>query len=124
MAVSTVSGILTRIGMGKLGRLGLEPANRYERSGRASWSTSTSRSSAGSGGAASASPGARRHNPRVERRRTPPDVGWEYVHIAIDDCTRLAYTEVLDDEKAMTVVGFLRRAVAFYAATGSASSSC
>ena len=31
MALSTVSGILTRIGMGKLGRLGLEPAVRYER---------------------------------------------------------------------------------------------
>ncbi len=31
MALSTVSGILTRIGMGKLGRLGLEPARRYER---------------------------------------------------------------------------------------------
>src|SRR3989440_9929263 len=31
MAISTVSGILTRIGMGKLGRLGLEPAQRYER---------------------------------------------------------------------------------------------
>ena len=36
MALSTVSGILTRIGMGKLGRLGLEPALRYERAGRAS----------------------------------------------------------------------------------------
>src|SRR5918911_1157936 len=33
MAVSTVSGILTRIGMGRLGRLGLEPAERYERPG-------------------------------------------------------------------------------------------
>src|SRR5262249_10325472 len=31
MALSTVSGVLTRIGMGKLGRLGLEPAVRYER---------------------------------------------------------------------------------------------
>ncbi len=31
MALSTVSGILTRIGIGKLGRLGLEPAVRYER---------------------------------------------------------------------------------------------
>ena len=31
IALSTVSGILTRIGMGKLGRLGLEPAMRYER---------------------------------------------------------------------------------------------
>jgi transposase InsO family protein len=36
------------------------------------------------------------------------------VHIAIDDCTRLAYAEVLADEKASTVVTFLRRAVAFF----------
>jgi transposase len=46
MALSTVSGILRRIGMGKLGRLGLQPAQRYERAaGRASWSTAMSRSS-------------------------------------------------------------------------------
>ena len=41
-------------------------------------------------------------------------MGWEYIHIAINDCTRLAYAEVLGDEKTATVVGFLRRAVAFY----------
>ena len=41
--------------------------------------------------------------------------GWEYVHIAIDDCSRLAYAEVLPDHKAPTVVAFLRRAVQFYA---------
>ena len=40
--------------------------------------------------------------------------GWEFVHVAIDDCTRLAYIEVLPDEKAVTAIGFLRRAVAFY----------
>ena len=34
--------------------------------------------------------------------------------MAIDDCTRLAYIDVLDDEKAITAIGFLRRAVAFY----------
>ena len=39
--------------------------------------------------------------------------GWECVHIAIDDATRLAYAEVLGDEKATTAIGFLRRAVAF-----------
>src|SRR5207302_5503689 len=33
--------------------------------------------------------------------------GWEYVHIAIDDCTRLAYAEVLADQKTTTVIGFL-----------------
>ena len=36
------------------------------------------------------------------------------MHIAIDDATRLAYAEVLPDEKATTAIGFLRRAVAFY----------
>ncbi len=40
--------------------------------------------------------------------------GWECVHIAIDDATRLAYAEVLSDEKATTAIGFLRRAIAFY----------
>jgi transposase InsO family protein len=41
-------------------------------------------------------------------------VGWEYVHIAIDDATRLAYAEVLSDEKATTAIGFLGRAIAFF----------
>ena len=45
-------------------------------------------------------------------------VGWEYVHVCIDDATRLAYVEVLSDEKATTAVGFLRRAAAFYASYG------
>ena len=40
------------------------------------------------------------------------------MHIAIDDCSRLAYAEVLVDEKATTVIGFLRRAIAFYARHG------
>ena len=45
-------------------------------------------------------------------------VGWDAVHIAIDDATRLAYAEVLPDEKASTAVAFLQRAVAFYATYG------
>jgi hypothetical protein len=36
------------------------------------------------------------------------------VHVAIDDCTRLAYAQVLPDEKASTAIGFLGRALAFY----------
>ena len=52
------------------------------------------------------------------RRRVRRKVGWDYVHIAIDDATRLAYAEVLPDEKATTAIGFLRRAVAFYARHG------
>jgi hypothetical protein len=40
--------------------------------------------------------------------------GWEFVHVCVDDATRLAYVEVLDDETGLTAVGFLRRAIAFY----------
>lgn len=44
--------------------------------------------------------------------------GWEYVHVAIDDATRLAYVEVLRDEKGTTSAGFLRRAFAWFARLG------
>ena len=122
MALSTVSGILSRIGMGKLGRLGLEPARRYERSrpgellhidvkklGRIQV------------------PGHRVTGNRAQHARRTRignqgrllgTAGWEYVHICIDDATRLAYAEVLKDEKASTAVGFLGRALGFYASYG------
>ena len=44
--------------------------------------------------------------------------GWECVHVCVDDATRLAYVEVLPDEKATTAIGFLGRAVAFYRSHG------
>jgi transposase InsO family protein len=119
MALSTVSGILTRIGMGKLGRLGLQPAQRYERArpgellhidvkklGRingAGWRVTGNRASQNA-------------NRRARRKGGP--AGWEFVHVCVDDATRLAYAEVLDDEKATTAIAFLRRALAFYHAHG------
>ena len=45
-------------------------------------------------------------------------VGWEFCHSAIDDHTRIAYTEIHRDEKAATVAAFIARALAFYAALG------
>jgi transposase InsO family protein len=53
-----------------------------------------------------------RRTDRGGRRRKT--VGWEFVHVSVDDATRLAYAEVLGDEKAATAVGFLRRAIRFY----------
>jgi transposase InsO family protein len=44
--------------------------------------------------------------------------GWEYVHVAIDDFSRVTYAEILADEQAVTVVGFLKRAVAWFALRG------
>ena len=58
------------------------------------------------------------HRVNGDRRGRSRGVGWEYVHVAIDDATRLVYVEVLDDERAATAVGFLRRAVAHFAAFG------
>jgi transposase InsO family protein len=55
----------------------------------------------------------RRNSYTADGRRIG-DAGWEFVHIAIDDRTRLAYVEVLPDERAVTAIAFLRRAVAFY----------
>ena len=119
MALSTVSGILARLGMGRLGRLGLEQPLRYERS-RPGELVHVDVKKLGriQGGAGKRMrDGLRQHyNPTYtdldgKRRNT---VGWEFVHIAIDDHSRLAYAEVLPDEKATTAIGFLRRAVAFY----------
>ena len=55
--------------------------------------------------------GHRVNNDRTTRSR---GIGWEFVHVAVDDATRLAYVEVLDDEKGPTAAGFLRRALAFF----------
>jgi transposase InsO family protein len=45
-------------------------------------------------------------------------VGYDYVHSLVDDHTRLAYSEVLPDEKGSTCAGFLTRAAAYFAAHG------
>jgi transposase len=123
MALSTVSGILQRIGMGRLGRLGMEPVQRYERQRPGELiHVDVKKLGRIQGGAGKrVRDGLRQHyNPTFTdsdgHRRTT--VGWEFVHIAIDDATRLAYVEVLSDEKAITAVGFLRRAVAHFAGYG------
>jgi transposase InsO family protein len=55
------------------------------------------------------------HRIHGDRRRRIVGIGWEYLHVCIDDATRLAYGEVLDDECAETAIGFLRRATAWFA---------
>jgi transposase InsO family protein len=123
MALSTVSGILARIGMGKLGRVGLEPAVRYERERPGELIhidiKKLGRIERGAGaritGMANRGSRPRRTDALGVSRQI---AGWEYVHIAIDDCTRLAYAEVLPDQRTSTVIGFLARAIAFYARYG------
>ena len=123
MAVSTVSGILTRIGMGKLGRVGLEPAQRYERERPGELLhidvKKLGRIQGGAGHRITGMANRGSRPTRTDAAGVPRQTtGWEYVHVAIDDATRLAYVEVLPDEKATTAIAFLRRAVAHYRSRG------
>jgi transposase InsO family protein len=121
MPLSTVSGILTRIGMGRLGRLGMEPAERYERERPGELiHIDVKKLGRIQRGAGHRMTGRRHYNPTVTDRagKRRCTVGWDYVHVAIDDATRLAYAEVLGDEKATTAAAFLGRALHFFARYG------
>jgi transposase InsO family protein len=124
MATSTVSAVLKRIGLGKLSRLEPpEPIRRYEKHRPGELIhidvKKLGRIVGGAGHRVLGRQG-RRHNPErtdgsgVRRKQ----VGWECVHVCVDDATRLAYVEVLPDEKAPTAIGFLKRAVSFYDSHG------
>jgi transposase InsO family protein len=121
MALSTVSAVLRRAGVGKLSQLDpLEPPNRYERQ-RPGELLHVDIKKLGriERGAGHRVTGRKHYNPRRgpegAQRRT---VGWEFVHVCIDDATRLAYAEVLADERGETAAGFLRRAVAWFNSMG------
>jgi transposase InsO family protein len=114
MPLSTVSGLLTSIGLGKLSRLEPpEPPNRYERRTPGELIHIDVKKLGRIGGGA---------GHRVSGNRGPGQrsrgVGWEFVHVCVDDATRLAYVEVLSDEKASTAVAFLARATSFYYSHG------
>ena len=123
MPLSTVSVVLKRHGMGRLGRIGLEQPVRYERSSPGELVhvdvKKLGRIQGGAGKRVRGG-GLNHYQPTFRDRdgHRRNSVGWEYVHIAIDDHSRLAYAEVLPDEKAATAISFLRRAIAFFARYG------
>jgi transposase InsO family protein len=115
MALSTVSGILTRRGMGRLGRLGLEQPRRYERARPGELIHVDVKKLGRVRGVGHRISGSRASQAKTRRVGKLREVaGWEFVHIAVDDYSRLAYAEVLTDERAATAAAFLKRAVAFY----------
>ena len=124
MAVSTVSAVLKRIGLGRLSRLGPEEAvRRYERKrpGELVHIDVKKLGRIGPHGAGHRVTGRKGRRTRTKRDAAGVDrrqIGWDYVHVCVDDCTRLAYVEVLPDERATTAIGFLKRAVAFYRSHG------
>jgi len=109
---ATVARVLKRAGLERLKKLEVtEPENRYQhrrpgdllhldvkKLGRIS--------------------GFHGHRITGDRSKSRKGAGWDYVHVAIDDCTRIAYAEVLRDETAETSAMFLRRALDWYRALG------
>ena len=111
MALSTVTAVLARLGLHRLSRLAPpEPSNRYERRHPGELLRIDVKKLGRIG-----RPG---HRVNGDRRTRTRGIGWEYVHVCVDDATRLAYVEVLEDERAVTAAGFLARAVAYFATLG------
>jgi transposase InsO family protein len=110
---STIYALLRRSGLGRLDRLEPRPPTvRYERAapGELVHLDTKQLGRIGPGG------GKRIGGPALKDRHR--GIGWDRVHVAVDDFSRLAYVEELADEAPATTAGFLERAVAFYAARG------
>src|SRR5690606_9118363 len=106
---STVAGWLKRLGMGKLKLLEPRPpVQRYERE-RAGELVHMDIKKLGRFRAQG-------HRVTGSRQGQSKGVGWDFVHVAIDDATRLAYVEILPDEKQESACAFLNRALAWMAA--------
>jgi transposase InsO family protein len=108
MATSTVCAVLDRLGLNRRSRLGpIEPPNRYCRRHPGDLVHVDTKSLG------------RFHQPghRVtgNRRQHSRHSGWDVVHVCVDDCSRLAYIEILGDEHPDTTVAFFERAIQWFA---------
>jgi transposase InsO family protein len=111
LARSTVYALLRREGLGRLDRLGPRPSTmRYERERPGELVHLDTKQLGRIDGLG--------HRVTGDRHARNRGIGWDRVHVAIDDHTRLAYVEELPDEAPATTAGFLRRAWRFYAAHG------
>jgi transposase InsO family protein len=105
---STVSRWLRRLGLGRLPQLAPpEPLRRYEKSRPGELVHLDIKKLGRIRGIG--------HRITGDQSQRSRGVGWEFVHVAIDDASRLAYAEVLADERAATAVTFLQRAVTWFA---------
>jgi len=114
MPVSTVGAILRRLGLGKLAALEPKPAIvRYERERPGELIHLDTKKLGRIEGIGHRITG--RRPGAVNRRR---GIGWEALHVCIDDASRLAYSEILPDEKKASAIGFLDRALGWLAGHG------
>ena len=108
---ATVGRLLRRLGLARLRPPGpAEPVQRYERQRPGELLHVDIKKLARIAGLG--------HRITGDRRYRARGIGWEYVHVAIDDCSRVSYAEILPDERGATVAGFLRRAIQWFARRG------
>ena len=108
MSCSTVARILRRRGLNRLKNLeASEPPRRYERRSPGDLLHLDVKKLGRIAGRVG-------HRIHGDRSRQVKGAGWEYVHVCIDDRSRLAYVEVLPNEQKVTSSAYLERAVAFY----------
>jgi len=111
MAGSTVGLVLRRLGLNRLARLEpVVPAQRYEHPRPGDLIHIDTKKLGRIEGI-----GHRIHGDRTRRARR---LGWEHLHVAVDDCSRLAYTEMLSAQTGPACAGFLSRAAAWFATHG------
>src|SRR6516164_8695995 len=114
---ATVSRILNRLGLNKLVALEpAEPVRRYEREHPGEIIHLDIKKLGRIGGIGHRITGDRRG--QSNRRARGEGLGWEYVHVCIDDASRLAFMQVLPSEKKESAVSFLKAAVAYYKSLG------
>jgi transposase InsO family protein len=114
LARSTVGAVLRRLGLGRLSALEpMPPAIRYERKRPGELIHIDTKKL---GRIARPS-----HRVTGDRRDRVKGSGWEHLHVAVDDASRLAYTEVLPSERKQDAVAFLDRALAWFARHGIAA---
>jgi transposase InsO family protein len=122
MALSTVSRWLRRIGLGRLSRLEPpEPANSYERKRAGELVHLDIKKLARIQVPGHRLTGNRRQHAfrrSQGKHKKVGTAGWEFVHVCVDDATRLAYAEVLPDERGATAAAFLRRALDWFRSLG------
>jgi len=107
LAVSTVSLWLRRLGLGRLRNIEPKPVVvRYEKKRPGELLHLDTKKLGKIQGIG--------HRITGDRRGSGHGLGWEFLHVCIDDATRVAYAEVLPDEKGVTATAFVERAIAWF----------
>jgi transposase InsO family protein len=111
LSTATVARILARHGLSRLKNLEpKEPDRRYQRDRAGELLHFDIKQLARFGCIGHRITGNRRQNSR--------GIGWEYLHIAIDDASRMAYAEILPTQRSPTAVAFLKRSIAWFQSRG------